>query len=209
MSRFFNDYNQYLGSQRCCNLRTQGNPGPEGPTGPAMIGPRGNTGPQGESFTGPTGRGCRGPTGEAGPAGGPMGPTGATGPIGPPGLLGPEGPTGTGYWNLTKGSSIAYNGNVVMNGPLEIGMTGMTGGTLQVGMTGGTLRIGPDITINSSVGTVTISTAGSSGAGTITVTLKSGANLILNNLPSSSTTPSSLPVGSVYRSTPSNALKIV
>ena len=99
MSRFFNDYNQYLGSQRCCNLRTQGNPGPEGPTGPAIIGPRGNTGPAGESVTGPTGRGCRGPTGEPGPAGGP---TGQTGPIGgspwsPSYYQGVTGYTGTGY----------------------------------------------------------------------------------------------------------------
>jgi hypothetical protein len=66
MSRFFNDYNQYLGSQRCCNLNTQGPVGPQGPTGPALIGPRGNTGPTGASFTGPTGRGCRGDTGPAG-----------------------------------------------------------------------------------------------------------------------------------------------
>jgi hypothetical protein len=196
MSRFFNDYNQYLGSQRCCNLRTQGNPGPEGPTGPAIIGPRGNTGPAGESVTGPTGRGCRGPTGEPGPAGGPTGSQGYTGPTGPQGV-GSIGPTGAGYWSLTNGSSISYGGNVTMSGPLEIGMTGMTGGTLQVGMTGGTLRIGQDITINSSAGTVTISTAGSSGVGTISVNLKPGANLILNNLPTSLT---GLPTNSVYKS---------
>ena len=175
MSRFFNDYNQYLGSQRCCNLRTQGNPGPEGPTGPAIIGPRGNTGPAGESVTGPTGRGCRGPTGEPGPAGGPTGSQGYTGPTGPQGV-GSIGPTGAGYWSLTNGSSISYDGTVTMNG---------------------TLRIGQDITINSSAGTVTISTAGSSGVGTISVTLKSGANLILNNLP---TSLSGLPTNSVYKS---------
>lgn len=66
MSRFFTDYNQYLGAQRCCNLNTQGPIGPQGPTGPAIIGPRGNTGPTGASFTGPTGRGCRGDTGPTG-----------------------------------------------------------------------------------------------------------------------------------------------
>ncbi len=156
MSRFFNDYNQYLGSQRCCNLKTQGNPGPQGPTGPAMIGPRGNTGPEGASFTGPTGRGCRGPTGEPGPAGG------------------PTGPTGTGYWD-PSGSSILYNGNVYVNGILQVG---------------------PDVTIQSSAGTVTISSAASSGAGTISITLKSGANLILNNLP---TSDAGLPTNSIYR----------
>jgi hypothetical protein len=156
MSRFFNDYNQYLGSQRCCNLRTQGNPGPQGPTGSAVIGPRGNTGPSGSvGETGPTGRGCRGPTGEPGPSGG------------------PTGPTGTGYWGLT-GSGIVYNGNVYVNDILQVG---------------------PDITIESTAGIVTISTAGSSGVGTITITLKSGANLILNNLPTSSGGPT----GSVYK----------
>ena len=67
-------YNQYLGAQRCCNLKSQGPVGPQGPAGPASIGPPGNTGVGGA--TGPTGRGCRGPTG---PGGGPEGPTGPTG----------------------------------------------------------------------------------------------------------------------------------
>jgi hypothetical protein len=69
MSRYYSNYPQYLGAQKCCDLRTQGPVGPEGPTGPAGIGERGMTGPAGQSFTGPTGRGCRGPTGEPGPAG--------------------------------------------------------------------------------------------------------------------------------------------
>jgi hypothetical protein len=77
-------YNQYLGAQRCCNLKSQGPIGPQGPAGPASIGPPGNTGVGGP--TGPTGRGCRGPTG---PAGGPTGPSqwnsssfiGLTGPL--------------------------------------------------------------------------------------------------------------------------------
>jgi len=69
MSRYYANYPQYLGAQKCCDLRTQGPVGPQGPPGPAGIGERGWTGPAGESYTGPTGRGCRGPTGEPGPAG--------------------------------------------------------------------------------------------------------------------------------------------
>jgi hypothetical protein len=69
MSRYYSNYPQYLGAQKCCDLRTQGPVGPQGPAGPAGIGERGMTGPAGQSFTGPTGRGCRGPTGEPGPTG--------------------------------------------------------------------------------------------------------------------------------------------
>lgn len=80
MSNYYGTYNQYLGAQRCCNLKSQGPIGPVGPVGPASIGPMGNTGPSGASYTGPTGRGCKGPTG---PSGGPVGDTGPTGPTGP------------------------------------------------------------------------------------------------------------------------------
>jgi len=80
MSNYYGTYNQYLGAQRCCNLKSQGPIGPVGPAGPASIGPMGNTGPSGVSYTGPTGRGCKGPTG---PSGGPVGDTGPTGPTGP------------------------------------------------------------------------------------------------------------------------------
>jgi hypothetical protein len=45
MSRNYIDYNQYLGAQRCCNLKVQGPQGPQGPTGPAAIGIPGVTGP--------------------------------------------------------------------------------------------------------------------------------------------------------------------
>jgi len=69
MSRNYGAYSQYLGAQRCCDLRGQGPEGPQGPTGPAAIGPIGNTGPAGMGYTGPTGRSCRGPTGEPGPTG--------------------------------------------------------------------------------------------------------------------------------------------
>jgi hypothetical protein len=91
MSNNYGNYSQYLGAQRCCNLKVQGPIGPQGPAGPVSIGPPGYTGPPGQSYTGPTGRGCRGPTG---PSGGPIGDTGATGPAGSVGTLGPTGPTG-------------------------------------------------------------------------------------------------------------------
>jgi hypothetical protein len=156
MSRFFIDYNQYLASQRCCDLRNPGPEGPTGPTGPSLIGPRGTTGFTGDvGPTGPTGRSCRGPTGDTGPV-------------------------GTSYWTPYS-SGISYTGDVFIDG---------------------TLSILPDLTIDSNAGIVTISTSGSSGAGTITITLKSGGNLILNNLPTTSGAP-----GSVYID-PSNFLKI-
>jgi hypothetical protein len=66
MSKYYGNYSQYLGAQRCCDIRVQGSQGPAGPAGPASIGPVGNTGPSGISYTGPTGRGCKGATGEAG-----------------------------------------------------------------------------------------------------------------------------------------------
>ena len=48
MSSYYGNYSQYLGAQRCCNLKTQGPVGPAGPTGPAAVGP-------GISFGGVTG----------------------------------------------------------------------------------------------------------------------------------------------------------
>ena len=77
MSRYYVTYNEYLGSQRCCNLRGQGPPGPQGPQGPAAVGPMGSTGYTG--YTGPTGKFCKGPTGPQGPPSGLTGPTGCTG----------------------------------------------------------------------------------------------------------------------------------
>lgn len=69
MSRNYSSYSQYLGAQRCCNIRTQGLQGPLGPTGPSAIGQQGVTGPTGFGPTGPTGRSCAytGPTGYTGP----------------------------------------------------------------------------------------------------------------------------------------------
>jgi len=72
MSSNYRDYNQYLGSQRCCSnmYQSMGNEGPTGPTGPGAVGPRGYTGTVGPTGPiGPTGRSCRGPTGEQGPTG--------------------------------------------------------------------------------------------------------------------------------------------
>jgi hypothetical protein len=67
MSRYYSDYSQYLGSQRCCDLKVQGPTGDIGPTGPAGIGQRGDNGDTGPTGpTGPTGKGCRGPTGPTG-----------------------------------------------------------------------------------------------------------------------------------------------
>ena len=71
MSRYYTNYTQYLGAQRCCDFRGAGPQGMTGPTGASAIGQRGHTGPTGESVTGPTGRSCRGPTGYTGPTGPP------------------------------------------------------------------------------------------------------------------------------------------
>lgn len=69
MSKYYANYPQYLGAQKCCDLRTQGPVGPQGATGPAGVGERGWTGPTGQI----------GPIGVAGPRG-ETGPTGVTGP---------------------------------------------------------------------------------------------------------------------------------
>lgn len=53
MSSYYGNYSQYLGAQRCCNIKTQGTQGPAGPTGPAAVGPMGSTGPTG--YTGDIG----------------------------------------------------------------------------------------------------------------------------------------------------------
>lgn len=66
MSRYYANYGQYLGAQRCCDFRGQGPIGPTGPQGESAIGQRGYTGPTGESIAGPTGESITGPTGPAG-----------------------------------------------------------------------------------------------------------------------------------------------
>jgi hypothetical protein len=45
------NYTQYLGANKCCNLKSQGPIGPIGPTGPAAVGPIGPTGPGGINTT--------------------------------------------------------------------------------------------------------------------------------------------------------------
>ncbi len=47
MSTYYANYSQYLGAQRCCDLRGQGPQGIQGPTGPAAVGQKGHTGPTG------------------------------------------------------------------------------------------------------------------------------------------------------------------
>jgi hypothetical protein len=101
MSNYYSSYNQYLGAQRCCSIRTQGPVGPQGPAGESTIGPRGYTGPTGESYTGPTGRSCKGPTGPSG---------------GPTGYTGPTGPFSVSYWNSVLQNGIGYTGNLYVYG---------------------------------------------------------------------------------------------
>jgi hypothetical protein len=44
MSGYSRSYSEYLGKNRCCDLRGAGPIGPEGPTGPAGVGPVGPAG---------------------------------------------------------------------------------------------------------------------------------------------------------------------
>jgi|LakMenEpi03Aug12_release.lakeMendotaPanAssembly.Ray.scaffolds.fasta_scaffold23926_6 hypothetical protein len=85
MSSYYGNYSQYLGAQRCCNLKTQGPQGPQGPTGPAAVGPAGT------GYTGSTGY------------------TGVTGMTGPTGIQGPQGTSGglLLYLNQTESSGVS------------------------------------------------------------------------------------------------------
>lgn len=70
MSRYYSNYSQYLGAQKCCDIKVQGPQGPQGPAGPAGIGQVGATGSTGQSLTGQTGdTGPTGSQGEVGPKG--------------------------------------------------------------------------------------------------------------------------------------------
>ena len=70
MSKYYSNYGQYLGAQRCCDFRGQGPSGPTGPTGQGPIGPMGFTGTTGATgATGANGRSCKGDTGPTGPTG--------------------------------------------------------------------------------------------------------------------------------------------
>jgi hypothetical protein len=132
MSNNYGNYSQYLGAQRCCNLKVQGPIGPQGPAGPVSIGPPGYTGPPGQSYTGPTGRGCRGPTG---PSGGPIGDTGATGPAGSVGTLGP----GTGSV-LVENLGVAYYSDTLHVTDTQVDISGnfipTKSNTYSLGLTG-------------------------------------------------------------------------
>lgn len=132
MSRYYKNYTQYLGAQKCCDLRTQGPVGPEGPRGPAGVGERGWTGPAGESYTGPTGKGCRGPTG---PAGGPTGPTGASQWVN----TAYTGPTGPGYTGIGYTGDVQVFGNLYVQGgidPTYLALTPQGSNPLSAGLEG-------------------------------------------------------------------------
>ena len=105
MSRYYSNYNQYLGSQRCCDSRGVGPQGPQGPPGPASIGPPGTGFTGSNGATGPTGRSCRGPTG---PPGNPSGLTGYTGQTGPS------------VWDASGANAIQYTGDVYIDGNLNV-----------------------------------------------------------------------------------------
>jgi hypothetical protein len=158
MSSYYGNYSQYLGSQRCCNLKTQGPPGPPGPPGPAAVGTPGPTGAQGPPgtqgiFGTSIGIGATGPTGLQGIPG-----TGGTGFTGPTGLQGiPGTSTGTGATGPTGLQGIPGTGGTGATGPTGLqgipgtsgtGLTGPTGlqgipGTGGTGFTGFTGPTGP------------------------------------------------------------------
>lgn len=116
MSRYYANYGQYLGAQRCCDLRGQGPAGPPGPTGASAIGQMGFTGPTGPSVTGPTGRSCKGDTGPTGPAGGPTGPTGPASTT--VSMIG-----GFGSYTTTTNTSVHYFGAYVAGVSLDLNDT--------------------------------------------------------------------------------------
>jgi len=148
MSRYYANYGQYLGAQRCCDLRGQGPQGPPGPTGESAIGQRGETGPTGTSVTGPTGRSCKGDTGPPGPTG----PTGFTGPTGPTGETGPTGTFASGFIidasiNSITDVSYGFTGNIVKYTPSPAG----------IWIICGTIYVGPDTLGQQLSGNISIS----------------------------------------------------
>jgi len=137
MSRYYTNYTQYLGSQRCCDLRGQGPKGDTGPTGASAIGQKGPKGDTG--YTGPTGpRGDTGSDGVTGPRGftGSDGVTGPRGFTGSDGMTGPKGDTGSDGMTGPKGDT----GSDGVTGPRGFtggdGMTGPKGDTGSDGVTG-------------------------------------------------------------------------
>jgi hypothetical protein len=90
MSKYYGNYSNYLGAQKCCDLKVQGSIGPTGPTGYSQIGPRGYTGTPGN--------------------------TGSTGPTGPAGTFGEGNVDISG--NLTVIGNTDLSGNLTINYPI-------------------------------------------------------------------------------------------
>jgi hypothetical protein len=141
MSSYYGNYSQYLGAQRCCNLKTQGPIGPQGPAGPAAVGPAGTGYTGSTGYTGVTG--MTGPTGTTGPTGstgytgdtgstGYTGVTGSTGYTGRTGMTGSTGPTGNAYWDPSGVSGISYINDIYVGGRsyLSGGISSLTTSTL-------------------------------------------------------------------------------
>ena len=150
----YKSYNNYLGSNRCCNTTstTKGNNGDQGTAGP--IGPAGTQGVTGaQGSQGATGIGCRGPQGVPGTAGGAQGATGATGAQG---LIGTTGATGaTGATGSTGAQGL-------------IGVTGSTGSTGATGATGATGG-SPWFSTNAIGGTASIGYTGTGYTGDVLI----------------------------------------
>jgi microcystin-dependent protein len=187
MSSYYGNYNQYLGAQRCCNLKTQGPVGPQGPTGPAAVGPpgTGSTGPAGEN----------GINGAAG-APGEQGPPGAGADVGSVIMFaGPTAPTG---WLLCDGmavdrttysalysiiSDIYGNGDGIstfnlpnLNGRVPVGLHATDPSFNPLGLTGGS----KDVSINTNTSSTNIGIApddGGSALETFSVSVTGGENL--------------------------------
>ena len=139
----YKSYNNYLGSQRCCNVSssTKGAQGAQGAGGPigAQGPPGGGSGSSGEGATGPTGpQGATGPTGPQG-ATGPTGPTGSQGATGPQGDTGGSpwttrnaiGPQGAGYTGTGYTGDVLIFGNLLVTGgidPTYLALTPQTSG---------------------------------------------------------------------------------
>lgn len=135
----YGSYIQYLGANRCCDIRVQGPQGPQGPQGKQSVGPAGYQGATGiKGAQGATGRGCAGPTGAKGPQG-------ATG-YSDPGATGPQGATGD-------------------VGATGVGATGDVGATGYVGATGPQGATGPVASGINNSNPINI-TSGSSGSPT-------------------------------------------
>ena len=118
MSKYYGNYTQYLGSQRCCNVKTNSVSGLRGPTGPSAVGKIGYTGPAGTSAN----TGATGAVGDTGSTGytGYTGQTGSTGYTGVTGSTGYTGPTGNTYWDPSGSTGISYINDVYIGGKLYV-----------------------------------------------------------------------------------------